>query len=378
MAKSSSPQLDALVLGEHPASYLTAALLCHNGNVRVIHATLPDEHVVDRLVLLNPAWFTLHKLLEPVRRKLELTPVYGVQFLADDGVTRGEHRERSPVGYIASYKDVRAAVAKVAAAEGVRHLSPKRLEVLETDECGVRVAVGAETLYPRALVVAGTLDEPSRRVIGMVDGFPPEVMRRYTFMRLKGAKWAEIPAKPLMPMSLDLRGELTWGWAKYGKDEIQISVEQPLQSVSRTAPEQLLQHWATVLKQHGILRTDALPTTGMHTMNVPMAGALNHEGVANRTLLIGPAGGFYSACGEDIYPNCWSAIFAVDALRKALKERHLQDALQPYRQKWGATLGDYLRGPQQNLRFLLPLVYRNQVMTARMAEAILHGKSVIR
>jgi flavin-dependent dehydrogenase len=111
---------------------------------------------------------------------------------------------------------------------------------------------------------------------------------------------------------------------------------------------------------------------------LPLAGALNHEGVANRTLLIGPAGGFYSACGEDIYPNCWSAIFAADALKKALKEPHLQDALQPYRQKWGATLGDYLRGPQQNLRFLLPLVYRNPVMTSRMAEAILHGKSVIR
>ena len=42
------------------------------------------------------------------------------------------------------------------------------------------------------------------------------------------------------------------------------------------------------------------------------------------------------------------------------------------------TLGDYLRGPQQNLRFLLPLVYRNPVMTARLTESILQGKSVVR
>ena len=97
-----------------------------------------------------------------------------------------------------------------------------------------------------------------------------------------------------------------------------------------------------------------------------------------RTLLFGPAGGFYTACLEDVYPNCWSATFAVDAVRKALKEPHLQDALQPYRQKWGTTLGEYLRGPQQNLRFLLPLVYRNPVMTARMGESILQGKSVVR
>ena len=86
----------------------------------------------------------------------------------------------------------------------------------------------------------------------------------------------------------------------------------------------------------------------------------------------------YTACAEEIYPTCWSAMFAVDVARKALKERHLQDALQEYRQKWGTTLGDYLRGPQQNLRFLLPLVYRNPVMTTRLAEAILHGKSVVR
>ena len=66
------------------------------------------------------------------------------------------------------------------------------------------------------------------------------------------------------------------------------------------------------------------------------------------------------------------------AIRAALGEVHLQDALQPYRQAWGTTLGEYLRGPQQNLRFLLPLVYRNPVMSGRLAESILQGKSVVR
>jgi hypothetical protein len=65
-------------------------------------------------------------------------------------------------------------------------------------------------------------------------------------------------------------------------------------------------------------------------------------------------------------------------MKKALREPHLQDALNPYRQKWRTTLGDYLRGPHQNLRFLLPLVYRNPVMTTRLAEAILLSKSVVR
>ena len=109
-----------------------------------------------------------------------------------------------------------------------------------------------------------------------------------------------------------------------------------------------------------------------------MGGALTQEDVGNRTLLFGPAGGFYSAAGEDIYPNCWSAIFAAEVAKKALKETHMQDGLQADRHTWGATLGDYLRGPQQNLKFLLPLVYRNPVMCARLAESILTGASVVR
>ena len=100
--------------------------------------------------------------------------------------------------------------------------------------------------------------------------------------------------------------------------------------------------------------------------------------MARRTLLIGPAGGFYSASGEDVYPAAWSAKFAADAAAKALKAPQVQDALGVYRGKWGATLGEYLRGPQQNLRFLLPLVYKNPTMTDRLANSILLGESLVR
>ena len=100
--------------------------------------------------------------------------------------------------------------------------------------------------------------------------------------------------------------------------------------------------------------------------------------VARRTLLLGPAGGFYSASGEDVYPGCWSALFAAEVAAKAVKARHPQDVLGAYRGSWGSTLGDYLRGPQQNLRFLLPLVYKNPVMTQRLAEAILLGQSLVK
>jgi flavin-dependent dehydrogenase len=180
-------------------------------------------------------------------------------------------------------------------------------------------------------------------------------------------------------MSLDLCGKLSWAWVLPGEKHIMFAVEQTLASLMEHSPPLLLRHWINVLRKHGVLRHPVeLADDQIESIDIPFEGARAQEGLANRTLLVGPAGGFYSGCGEDVYPNCWSAIFAADVLKKSLKEPHLQDALQAYRYRWRTTLGDYLRGPQRNLRFLLPLVYRNQVMTDRLAEAILSGKSVVR
>jgi hypothetical protein len=181
-------------------------------------------------------------------------------------------------------------------------------------------------------------------------------------------------------MSLNLRGSLSWGWLLPGEDGVQLAVEQPLSKATEDSCADLLSHWMDVLVGHGVLRRvgKELDLDAAQSIDLPLAGALAQEGVANRTLLFGPAGGFYSACAEDIYPCCWSAIYAVEAARKALNEKFVQDALRHYREGWGATLGDYLRGPHQNLRFLLPLVYRNQAMTDRLAQAILSGESVVR
>src|SRR5689334_15679432 len=67
MPKSDS-QFDVLVLGEHPAASFCAALLRFKSKLRVLHALLPGESWPDRLVVINPALFELHPLLEPVRK----------------------------------------------------------------------------------------------------------------------------------------------------------------------------------------------------------------------------------------------------------------------------------------------------------------------
>ena len=378
MAKT-DPQPDVLVLGEHPAAYLCAALLRHKTKLRVIQATLPNESWPDRLVLINPDLFSLHPILESLKRKLDLKTIYGVRFLADSSETSSEYRSKTAMAYVGSYKAIRAAMMKVAEAEDVSLVVPKTFDIHSVDDRGVEVTLGKSRMHPKALVLAGLPTPAQQKILGLPDNWGPEVVHRYTFLKLPVGKWGAPEARPVVPMALNLNDTLCWGWLLPGEKCWQLAVEQPIETLNRIKPEDLLHRWAQTLIAHGMLPGGPeLPIDQAETLDLPLTGALAHEGVGSRTLLIGPAGGFYSATAEDIYPNCWSAVFAASAIKAALREVHLQDALQPYRQKWRTTLGDYLRGPQQNLKFLLPLVYRNQVMTSRLAEAIMLGKQVVR
>ena len=380
MAKRApGPAADVLVLGEHPATYLAAALLKQKTKLRVVHSTLPGHDVPDRLVVINPGFFSLHPLLEPLRRKLDLVPVYGLQFLSDDPSVRSEYRSKSTLAFIASYKQLRSETAKLAAAQDVELETPRELHVHRLDESGIDASVGKLELRPTVLVLGGPVPEREQRVLGLPDAWEADVVHRYTFVKLPGTRWADLGNRPVMSMSLNLRDLYCWAWLMPGTKSMQLAVEQPIETLARVKPAELLAHWVDVLRRNQILIAKAdVPLDSAQWMDLPLAGALAREGLANRTLLVGPAGGFYSACTEDIYHNCWSALYAADAIKKALKEPHLQDALHPYRHKWRTTLGEYLRGPQQNLRFLLPLVYRNPVMTTRLTESILLGKSVVR
>lgn len=379
--RKSSPQLDVLILGSHPCAYLAGTILKQAGSVRVLHSAIPGEVVPSRVTLINPELFDLHPIFGSLKRKLDLAPVYGVKFLSDDAAISSMQAGKTISAYVTGLKPFQAAMAKVAREADLESRDPSELQIVRLDEAGIEVRLDGTTVNPKLMIVAGELPSDQKKLIGLSPKWDVEVMHRYTFLCLKGTKWHDPGSRPILPMSLDLSGTLHWAWLLATQTGIQLALEQPLKTVQQNPPEKLLRDWIRVLDAHGILKpgaADGIDASNATSIDLPLAGALAQEGVANRTLLIGPAGGFYTACAEDIYPNCWSAIHACDVARKALKEPHLQDAIQAYRQKWGATLGDYLRGPQQNLRFLLPLVYRNPTMAARLSEAIFSGKSVVR
>ena len=62
-------------------------------------------------------------------------------------------------------------------------------------------------------VLEGTLNELTSEV------------QRLTFVKLAGAKWADLGARPVMPMSLNLREMLCWAWLVPGPKSVQLAVE---------------------------------------------------------------------------------------------------------------------------------------------------------
>lgn len=110
----------------------------------------------------------------------------------------------------------------------------------------------------------------------------------------------------------------------------------------------------------------------------PAGAALEMDShVAKHALVVGHAGGFVSATSDEgIYPAMWSSELAVEVLNEALDSKHSQDILMQFDAKWRMAMADYLRAPNTDIQFLLPLIFSNQPMADRMAAAFFNGESI--
>ncbi|HNQ21899.1 MAG TPA: FAD-dependent oxidoreductase [Phycisphaerae bacterium] len=99
--------------------------------------------------------------------------------------------------------------------------------------------------------------------------------------------------------------------------------------------------------------------------------------VGKHTLLVGQAGGFVAAgSNEGIYPAMWSAQLAAEVIHRALDSEQSQDTLMTFEQRWRTTMADYLRPPNTDIQFLLPLIFSNQAMADRMGAAFFAGENI--
>ena len=275
---------EVLVLGSHPCAHLAAALLRQNSSIRVTRADVAGELLDDRLVVINAEFFDLNPLLAPLKKKLELAPFYGLQFLADDAATKSEFTDKSVAAYVGSMKPIRAAFAALSDEAGVDTIGKSKLDITGLDEHGIQVRLDGKSLKPKLLIIATNLSPDAQRMLGLPVSWENGVVHRYTYVKCKSPRVSingSQNGKPLMPMSLDLKGHLTWAWAISGAGHVQFAVEQPVDTVRNEPPVALLHHWLRVLEMHGVIKSaDAINTDTAISIDLPLAVALAQEGVA--------------------------------------------------------------------------------------------------
>ncbi len=110
----------------------------------------------------------------------------------------------------------------------------------------------------------------------------------------------------------------------------------------------------------------------------PASAALDMDThVGKHTLLIGDAGGFIAAASnEGVYPAMWSAQIGAEVVHAALKSVHSQDVLKTFDSEWRMKMADYLRSPNTDPQFLVPLIFSNQPMADRMGAAFFSGENI--
>ena len=93
--------------------------------------------------------------------------------------------------------------------------------------------------------------------------------------------------------------------------------------------------------------------------------------IAKHTLLVGEAGGFVAA-GQQRRALPRDVVRSVGWRRWSRPPstgKRSQDKLMTFEQRWRTTMADYLRPPNTDMQFLLPLVFSNQPMADRLAAA---------
>ena len=378
-------QADVVVLGCHPSAFLAVALLKQIAGLQIVHASLAGEKYIDRLVLVNPKLFDLHPLLNGVQHELTLTPTYGLRFLGDERGLENSFTSKSVTAFVASFKQVQSVLQKRA---GVHGEVVANLEIHGMDETGVDLTLGKNRLRTKLILLAGPVEASHRQILGLPEKWDAEVMHRYSFIKCRSSKLEAIaqPGEALIPMSLDLGGTLHWAWLLAAGEHVQLAIEQP---VERFAEKQVrVRNGITCGNGAAVGECAERSPNDQASKDRYKSGHDDRAAVRRRTgsgsgresnAAIRPGRGvLHGLCRGNV------SVLLVGHLCGGCGEGGVERTLHPrclarvIARSGAARLGDYLRGPQQNLKFLLPLVYRNPTMATRLAEAILTGESVVR
>lgn len=308
-------------------------------------------------------------------------PFDGLTFHSADLAKTAQSPAKNPPAYRINYPQLVSQlhqIAREAGVEIVQDAAPRRIDVGESKVC---VELGdADPLEAAFLLLA---DGAGRTLCGgsanttVLTPVPPATTGRwFATLELPAATRGKDARDGHLHWLLGLDRQqscLLWWW-----DGSTIVLSLFASGTGVTVAQKLCQNAARLLEAGLFTSKQPLDPAAVVLRPAPARSALEIDThVTKRCLLIGDAGGFISeTSGSGIYAGAWSARLAAESLIAAANSPHPQDQLRQFSTTWRCTMADYLRPPNTDVHFLLPLIFSNQQMADRMAAAFWEGQNI--
>ncbi len=377
MTVSDSAEInDVLVVGAGPAG-AAAAILCANKGLSVAlldYRERPRQPA--RLVWVNAE---IRPLLQQCGVDADAVlgqPLGALTYCASDFKKHITAELGSSIAYVTDRAALEDALLDAATAAGVSPHDGARVTALEALEERVRASLENEAeAEARFLIAADGARSGLAQQLGLTGASEPVCWRaQWDAERPRGRAAKTDRAAAEMTVVLGLIEGQGLGYILRSPDHLAAGV------AGAAPPGPIGEYFDLFVgeaQDAGLLPADVTPTQPV-ILPSPAGLAIEREAhVGKRSLLVGEAGGFVAAIShEGIYPGVWSAVIAADVVADAAASDTPQDILGEYDARWRVAMADYLRMPNTDLHFLLPLIFSNQQMADRMAAAFLNGQNI--
>ncbi len=282
--------------------------------------------------------------------------------------------KRGALGYLIETGAFGEALMKAATDAGAElHRPCEVASVRLREEAVTLTTTDGRTVEGRILIAAAGPHSPlTERLLPAARSHPGG---RWTARVVSPLDTGSISLTPLsVVLGLDRQGG--FGLVLVGESRVAVSVSS---SDSGDAVPQLLAGLCRKLAEQQLLPVDLSSAAACaRVRHTPAGVALDMDThVGKHTVVVGEAGGFIAAgSDEGIYPAMWSARIAAEVVDRALSSRHSQDVLMEFDTQWRMAMAEYLRPPNTDTQFLIPLIFTNQPMANRMAAAFFNGENI--
>ena len=366
---------DVAVVGAGPAGATAAILLSQKERsvVLVDGDTFPRSTTASTWI--SPKTIPLLEEIGVDTDRLPTEPFLDVTFFDASFGKTAKPTFTVPAGYLIDRGSLDNALVEAAGAAGVTMVQGCAVTDVRLAESTITLTVkDHQPIDGKLLVLATGTGSP---LLGRC-GFPPGLgdAPLWTAQLDVPLDAGDANQPPRVAVVLGLNRGSSFGFICVTKDCLSLSIHwcgKPLEAVS--AFVQLCKS----AFEHGVAGVDlSKQAAAAKPVISPAGAALDLDShVGKHTLLIGSAGGFVSAAGnEGIYPAMWSAQIAARVAKSSLSSTFSQDELMTFDSQWRMEMANYLRPPNTDSQFLLPLVFSNQAMADRMGGAFFWGENI--